>query len=175
MRLPQMITGMMLLLSFGVSQAEEARHYFGISNESYSFTGLDAVSYRYGYDFSNLVSLEIDYSDTDLAEPTSTILTVDSVLNVMLHFNRRYESINTYFAIGGAQASMTQAAPAGEDTFTGLSYGLGIELYGSKNTAISFQWLRRIIFEDDASESELDALQIGIIHHFDFAKPSSRY
>jgi len=175
MRFSQMIIGMMLLLSFGVSQAGESRHYFAVSNESYSFSGLEALSYRYGYDFTNLISVEVDYSAADLSDPTATILTVDSITNFMVHFNRRYESINTYLAIGAAQASMTQAAPAGDDSFTGLSYGVGIELYGSKNTAISFQWLRRIIFDGDASESELDSVQIGILHHFDFSKPASRY
>jgi len=175
MRLQQMIIGMVLILSFGVSQAGETRHYFAVSNESYSIGELEAISYRYGYDFSNLISVELDYSVTDLSEPTATVLTVDSVASVMLHLNRRYESINTYLAIGGSLATMTMAAPAGEESFSGLAYGVGIELYGSKNTAISFQWLRRIIFDDTASESELDAVQIGIIHHFDFGKSHNRY
>jgi len=175
MRLQQMIIGMVLLLSFGVSQAGETRHYFAVSNESYSVSELGGISYRYGYDFSNLISVELDYSVSDLSEATATVLTADSIASVMLHLNRRYESINTYFAIGGSLATMTMAAPAGDDSFSGLAYGVGIELYGSKNTAISFQWLRRIVFDDTASESELDAVQIGIIHHFDFSKPHSRY
>lgn len=175
MRLQQMIIGMMLLLSFGVSQAEEARHYIAVSNESYSFTGLDALSYRYGYDFTNMISAEINHSVTNLESPTATILSVDSITNLMFHFNRRYESITTYFAVGYANATMTQAAPANLALFSGLSYGLGIELYGSKDTAISFAWMRRIVFETGSSEKELDSVQIGLLHHFEFAKSVTRY
>lgn len=174
MRLQQMIIGIMLLMSFGVSQAGEARHYFAVSNESYSYTGLDGLSYRYGYDFSNLISVELDYSVLDLTDTTSSLTNADSILNVMLHFNRRYESINTYFAIGGAQATVTQTSST-DETYSGLSYGFGLELYGSKNTAITFQWMRRIEFEDTSAQAELDSFQIGILHHFDFGKPSSRY
>ena len=179
MRLQQMIIGMMLLLSFGVSQAGEARHYFGISNESYSITGLDGVSYRYGYDFSNMLSMEIDYSQTDLAAPTTEVLTVDSITNLMFHFNKRYESINVYFALGYGSAAMTQAGNSVKEAYNGASYGVGLELYGSKNTAVSFSWLRRIEATDDPNftppVTKIDVVQIGIVHHFDFGKAVSRY
>ena len=179
MRLQQMIIGMMLLLSFGVSQAGEARHYFGVSSESYSLSGLSAISYKYGYDFSNLLSAEVDYSQTDLSAATATVLTADSVTNVMLHLNRRYESINAYFAIGYGSATMTQVGLPFRSAFNGLSYGVGMELYGSKNTAISFSWLRRVDIQGDIPTdtliSELDSVQVGLVHHFDFAKTSSRY
>ncbi|MCK4709437.1 MAG: hypothetical protein KAU21_12535 [Gammaproteobacteria bacterium] len=179
MRLQQMIIGMMLLLSFGVSQAGEARHYFGVHNESYSIDGLDGISYRYGYDFSNLISMEIDYSETNLAAPTTDVLTVDSITNLMFHFNKRYESVTMYFALGYGTAAMTQLGHPWREAFNGPAYGVGIELYGSKNTAVSFSWLRRFQAEEDPNVPipvrEVDAVQIGLVHHFDFGKTISRY
>lgn len=174
MKLPQLILGM-LLLSIGQAQANEARHYFAVANESYSTSGLSALSYRYGYDFSNLLTVEVDHSVTDLTAATGGLQTIDSVTNIMLHFNQRYESINTYFAIGYAQAEMTQTTPAGESSFGGYSYGVGIELYGSKNTAVTFSWMKRIVMDSANSVEELTSTQVGLIHHFDWGKTVSRY
>ncbi|MDH5518335.1 MAG: porin family protein [Gammaproteobacteria bacterium] len=177
MRLQQMIVGMMLLISFGISQAGEARHYFGISNESYDIEGLSAISYRYGYDVGNVVSFEIDYSQTDFAAPTSTISTLDSATNLMLNFNHRYESVNIYLALGYGSVAMTQPGLIYRDGFNGPAYGVGIELYGSKDTAISFSWLRRLASQEDPAipQAEVDSVRVGIVHHFDFANTISRY
>lgn len=174
MRIQQMIIGMMLLLSFGVSQAEEARHFMGFSTVSYSDGDVSANRYQYGYDFSNLVSIEVNYDDTDVEGTTATVLEIDTLASIMLRFNRRYESINTYFMLGASQLSITDLSTTQEESFSGLSYGVGIELYGSKNTAITFTWTRSE-YEDGGTVEEMDATTIGLVHHFDFAKASSRY
>ncbi|MDH5393505.1 MAG: porin family protein [Gammaproteobacteria bacterium] len=177
MRLQQMIIGMILLMSLGVLHAGEARHYFGISNETYSIDGLDGISYRYGYDFGNVMSFEVDYSQTEFAAPTTTIASLDSITNLMLQFNRRYESVNIYLALGYGTSVMTQVGVPYRSGFNGPAYGAGIELYGSKNTAITFSWLRRLASEEDPviPQAEIDSVRVGIVHHFDFSKTSSRY
>lgn len=174
MRLQQMIIGMVLLLSFGVSQADEARHFMGIYSDSYSDDEMSGTSYQYGYDFSNFISLEFNYSAPDVTGDTASVLTVNSLSSVMMRFNHRYESINTYFMVGAALLDYSVVSPASDESETGVSYGVGIELYGSKNTAISFTWTTSE-FEKDGSVAELDTTRIGLIHHFDFAKTHQRY
>jgi len=174
MRLQQMIIGMVLILSFGVSQAGEARHFLGIYNDSYSDDDMSANSYQYGYDFSNLMSLEFNYSAPDVTGDTADVLSVNSLSSLMMRFNYRYESINTYFMVGAAFIDYSVISPASDETETGVSYGVGIELYGSKNTAISFTWSTSE-FEKDGSVAELDTTKIGLIHHFDFGKTYKRY
>lgn len=174
MRIQQMIIGMLLLLSFGVSQAGETRHFMGIYSDSYSNGDIDSTSYQYGYDFSNLISVEVNFSAPDVTGTTAGLYSIDSVSNVMLRFNNRYESINTYFMIGATNVALTTVTPVADEAITGLAYGIGIELYGSKNTAISFTWTSSEFDEAD-SVTKMDTTRIGLIHHFDFGKPSSRY
>jgi len=174
MRIQQMIIGMMLLLSFGVAQAGEARHFMGIYDDSYSDSEMSGNSYQYGYDFSNLISLEVNYSSPDVTGTTASAITMDSLSSVMLRFNNRYESINAYFMIGAAHVIYSTLSPAAEVAETGLSYGVGIELYGSKNTAISFTWTTSE-FETGSQVAELDTTRVGLIHHFDFSQKVSRY
>jgi Outer membrane protein beta-barrel domain len=175
MRIQQMITGMMLLLSFGVSQADEARHFMGFSAVNYSDNDdVTANRYQYGYDFSNLLSLEVNYDDTDLPSALATEIKINTLASVMLRFNRRYESINTYFMLGASHRAVTDLATSEKEAITGTSYGVGIELYGSKNTAITFSWSKSE-YKKDGVTTELDATTIGLVHHFDFAKPSGRY
>ncbi|MCK5334583.1 MAG: hypothetical protein KAQ67_00395 [Gammaproteobacteria bacterium] len=176
MRIQQMIIGMMLLLSFGVSQADEgeARHFMGISSVSYSDDEMSGNSYQYGYDFSNLISIEMNVSTPDVVGTTATLLTVDTLASIMLRFNKRYESINTYFMIGASYLAFTTVLPVVESDYTGLSYGVGIELYGSKNTAITFTYTKSE-YEEGTSIADLTTTSVGLVHHFDFAKPRSRY
>ncbi|MDH5424469.1 MAG: porin family protein [Gammaproteobacteria bacterium] len=174
MRIQQMIIGMMLLLSLGLAQAEgEARHFMGIYSDSYSNDELNANSYQYGYDFSNLISLELNYSAPTVADTSTTLTTVDSLYSLMMRFNKRYESINTYFMIGGSGIAFTNAT-AVDESYTGVSYGLGIELYGSRNTAISFTWMTTE-FDEASTIPDLSVTRVGLIHHFDFAKSVGRY
>lgn len=175
MRIQQMIIGMMLLLSLGVSQAEgEARHYMGIYNDSYSGEEMSGQSYQYGYDFSNLLSMELNYSAPDVTGTTATVLPVDSVGSLMFHFNRRYESITAYFMVGASYIALAASSPFTDELYTGVAYGVGIELYGSKNTAISFTWATTE-YDLDGFTTDVDVTRVGLIHHFDFAKSSSRY
>lgn len=173
MRIQQMIIGTMLLLSFGVSQAEEeSRHFMSIYSDTFSNDELSGTSYQYGYDFSNLFSLELNYSAPDV-ETSTTLTSVDALYSIMMRFNRRYESINTYFMLGGTSIAYTNILAA-EDSYTGVTYGVGIELYGSKNTAVSFSW-STTEFDAASAVVDLDVTKIGLTHHFDFAKSSSRY
>jgi len=173
MRLQQMIIGMVLLLSFGVSQAGETRHFFGIYSDDYSDSDLSGESFQYGYDFSNLLSLEVNYSTPDSLDAD---VKVDSVSSLMVRFNQRYESINTYFMVGVSQFVTTDLiAPVEKESLEGVSYGFGLELYGSKNTAISFTWSKNEYDTDAGGKVDVDITRIGLIHHFDFGKSHGRY
>ena len=174
MRFSQMIIGMMLLLSFGVSQAGEARHFFGIYESNYSDSEMNGNSFQYGYDFSNTFSVEFNYSDPDVTGTTASAISVDALGSLMMRYNVRYESINTYFMVGVGYVDYSVLSPASDELETGVTYGFGIELYGSKNTAVSFTWSTSE-FEEDGSVAELDTTRVGLIHHFDFAKSASRY
>jgi len=133
MRIQQMILGMMLLLPFGASQAdEEGRHFMSIYSDTYSDDDLSATSYQYGYDFSNLISLELNYSAPDVETTSTTLTEVSSLASIMMRFNRRYESINIYFMLGGSSVSYIDTSAA-DATYSGVTYGVGIEIYGVKN------------------------------------------
>lgn len=174
MRIQQMILGMMLLLPFGASQAdEEARHFMSIYSDTYSDDDLSATSYQYGYDFSNFLSLELNYSSPEVETASTALTDVSSLASIMIRFNRRYESINIYFMLGGSSVSYTDISAA-DETYSGVTYGVGIELYGSKNTAVSFTW-STTEFDDASAITELDITKIGLVHHFDFSKTRSRY
>ena len=146
----------------------------GVYSDNYSDSEMSGNSYQYGYDYSNLISLEINYSSPDVTGTTASAITMDSLSSVMLRINNRYESINTYFMIGAAHIMYSTLSPVADVAETGLSYGVGIELYGSKNTAISFTW-STTEFETGSQVESLDTTRIGLIHHFDFGQKVSRY
>ena len=170
MRIQQLIIGMALFLSLTVAKADDTRHFMGFSTVSFSDSSISSNAYQYGYDFSNLISVEVNVHTPDVT--AGSTLSVDSLASLMLRLNHRYESINTYFVIGASNINFTDATT--DNSVTGLSYGVGIELYGSKNTAITFSYTTSE-YEEGTTIPDLSTTSIGLVHHFDFGKSSSRY
>ena len=170
MRIQQLIIGMALMLSLAVANAEDTRHFMGFSTVSFSNGDISSNAYQYGYDFSNLISVEVNVHTPEMA--TGSTVDVDLLASLMLRLNHRYESINTYFLIGASNIDYTDATT--DNNFTGLSYGVGIELYGSKNTAITFSYTTTE-YEEGATIADLSTTSVGLVHHFDFGKSVSRY
>lgn len=172
MRIQQLIIGMALFLSLGAAKADETRHFMGFSTVSFSDANISSNAYQYGYDFSNLISVEVNLHTPEISGAAAATLNVDLLASVMLRLNHRYESINTYFVIGASNINFTDATT--DNNVTGLSYGVGIELYGSKNTAITFSYTVSE-YEEGTSVPELKTTSVGLVHHFDFGKSTSRY
>lgn len=179
MRLQQLITGLVFSLISVSVMAGEARHYWGISNESYAFSEITGLTYKYGYDFSNTWGMEIQYGEATLGN--STLITdFKSYTSLLLRANQHYEKVTLFAVLGYAAADMTLNFASSENSYTGASYGIGMDLWGTKQTAITVAWMRHVAVDSTLDVvaqqvNAIDSVTLGITHHFDFAKSTPRY
>jgi len=182
-------------LSFGpcatAASPTATNHYFGASyyQNSTEFTtdagpissNLDNIIFTYGYTFLPHVSIEAraglseKKSDDTATSGTTNSAVNDSLYGVFLRGSLPLSSqnITVYGLVGMSSASNTYttesllASTSYTTTATGLSYGVGAELFGTPSTSFHVEWTKYL----SATELTSKGFVLGITHHFAMSKP----
>ena len=144
-------------------------------------TDLDGIIFRVGRYFSNYLGLELHggFSLEHKNFDNSTTAKNDYLAGLFVRGNIPFyqQNINLYALVGGSTARVSYTEPTrnvggqaagGKTTIkgNGLSYGLGLELYGTPNTALNIEWKRYL----SKADFKLQGFSVGIIHHFGSSK-----
>jgi len=160
----------LILFSINAVQAEEAHYYIGvdwgdfgynIENNSTTYDNANGFILRLGYDFNNWLAVEGHYADPDDFESSGSGNLSGNTLGAFARLNLRFKQ-TTLYAIGGAASS----SYTGQSEIT-YAYGAGIDIYGSKDTALTIAYTS--YYNDETASSnkiEGDALTFGITHYF---------
>jgi len=175
------------LLSTSQVLAENTRHYLefdiaGVNAKAKDNAGVvgydsgtNGFFVKYGYDINNWFAVEGhlgNSTESDTDAPTYTIK-ADAIGFLGGRFNLRYDGFTLYGLAGAAYAAVTETESGTEykTNFSSVAYGIGMDMYGSKESAITFSIIRYL----DVTEGTLTTGQIGFKFYFDKPKFSGRY
>jgi hypothetical protein len=155
-----------------------------LDSNGFSVGSRNFATFQLGYDLSKYLALEghfgttSDFEDdwTDTTGPTDYHTTLRTTYaSVVARGNLRFDKTTLFGFVGmsyldqhgrvKATGAVTGTASVDESR-PGATYGLGIDLYGNKTTAITLKWAKvfRATKEDD---DDLDATMIGITHYLE--------
>ena len=183
-------------LSFGpyaiAAGPAATNHYFGASyyqnSTEFSTTvgdraaDLDNIVFMYGWTFAPHLSIEAraglsaTKSDDTATNGVTTSAVNDSLYGVFLRGSLPISSqnITAYGIVGMSSASntyttesLTTGVLSYTTTATGLSYGVGAELFGTPSTSFHVEWTKFLSGTDFTSKGFV----LGITHHFAMSKP----
>lgn len=193
MKLRNILLVVLALCSVSVAYAAERGRdawYFGLNATSFNFERTGSLSHSYntygmmgilGVDLGPYLALEVrgGQGDSD-ADYSGLTLSAREVTAGYLRLNLPLDDGKVVvYALGGAASVNIKAEASGvmnTKSLSGSSYGVGIELYGSKNTAFSLEYTRYLSgrpFKDTDptlglinEKFDVNALSFGIVHHF---------
>lgn len=172
------------LLSFtmiGNVQADNTPLYFDLGIIEYDFDDLDTTlngtALNFGVDISNYFGVEAFMANSEKYESSTTTITsfnIDYVAAALLRFNLRYDHVTLFLLGGYSRNKATINIGAGNETFTSSVevYGAGIDIYGTRQTAITVRWYQ---FGDDPDISESSEMSVGLHFYFDVPRIHKRY
>ncbi len=180
----------------------DKRFYWGMQIGQGKEVEMNVGMFHMGYDFSNWLAIEAHVgkgSRLALTDPSGDFLNLstDYLAAAFVRLNLRYEKV-TWYIMGGASTlqingdyditngaagitgslgtffNLNGLAATGnfDDRINGTAYGGGFEFYGSRNTALSLNWIR---YFDSSDAGALSVLSLGFVHHFDWPNTASRY
>ncbi|KPJ91270.1 MAG: hypothetical protein AMJ53_11995 [Gammaproteobacteria bacterium SG8_11] len=163
--------------------------YVGGSFARYDFKDIDerfnGAVIKLGYDLTNFLGIEAHGGATTertFLEATGAGLVDVSSKHAGIYARLNWRSTNSMlYALVGYSYNKVQADftsffdPATndshEDNLSGLSYGIGAELFGSSRTSVTANWMQLIKEEDDSGfEWNVRSVYIGITHYFNTQK-----
>lgn len=176
------------VLSITSAFAENSPMYFGFSygktktktvNTFAAKTPANASMHgavvKLGYDINNWIGFEGQLSNTTTHyQPAQTYsVKVEYIALAAARLNLRYDHF-TVFALGGAgYARVRETSQGTAHTVTKIApaFGVGIDLYGSKSTAITLSYIKYL----DSTKVNLSSVQLGFTFYFDKPEISRRY
>jgi|GEM_PF-1612313 len=139
---------------------------------------------KLGYDLVNFLAIEghvggtiveTIYSDPEYLDSGYTDVRSEHA-GIYARLNWRLTNITLYGLVGYGYYKTKFDFIAYEDPFfdrsgendeQGLSYGVGIDLFGSARTAVSINWMQLINEKDEFdNETNVQAIYLGITHYF---------
>lgn len=161
--------------------ADSSHMYIGLMAASfdskYDMPDHDGGMLNFGMDLNNFLSLELAGGTSSTTNTPILSSKIDYVASAFLRFNLRFDKI-TLYALSGysdTQVTTTQANLSIKTKETGISYGYGIDFFGSPDLALS---VRRVEFfenDQDNIKSHLGATMFGITYYFDSPSMYRRY
>jgi len=159
-----------LLLTSPAWAADGMRQYFALSGSDAQFDpdggqSEDAgnVNAKLGYFINAYVGVELHMGMTVTTEASSVDDPGLGYVAPMLRFNLPYERVNVYSLFG--LASVRAEFPGNyDDSYSDVAFGAGIELYGTKRTALSLEYMRYGM--DDTYKT----FGLGLVHYFDWPR-----
>lgn len=186
---------MFLMLSFtlaGQSQAAESPLYFGLGIAEHTVDGssdsMNGYSLNLGIDLDNYFSLEGIVMNSESISESNGGLTatakIDYSASAMLRLNLRYNHLTLYLLggyytsknsvdVSGTFGSFGSVSASGELDSSGFAYGAGIDIYGTKSTALTVRWMNTT--DKDISEFSIDTITIGLHFYYDVPRVFNRY
>lgn len=175
------ITTSLALLLPTYTTASESRLYMGLDYGEYAYdlggvagtyTDESGYSVRLGFDLNNILALE-----GHLIKPGSFRYSVGSATqkfdfgaSLYLRANMRLERVTGYL-LGGATYLKDNAFDNTE-----VAYGAGLDLYATKNTALTLSYIVNYDGETTSgNEEKVSSVNFGFIMYLDPPKFSSRY
>jgi len=174
---------LMTMLLPGMTYAESSSNYIGAQiakfDSKYSSAEFDGGMMSLGYDLNNYIALEAAAgASQSYEEPvTGNTAQIDYVASAFLRFNVRFNRV-TLYALGGYSrvgSTATSGSVSVTDTNSGVSYGFGIDFYGTRDLALSIRRVELFDEEKKSGKSQLGASMVGITYYFDTPKIHSRY
>lgn len=112
--------------------------------------GVNGFTFQAGYDIASWLALEGHLGLSDDASQTISGTTVKvhaSYASIVGRFNLRFDRTTVYGFVGTTYLQMNgnvSGATTGtiDESDTGATYGVGVDLYGSENAAITFKATR---------------------------------
>ncbi|MGD8569152.1 MAG: outer membrane beta-barrel protein [Gammaproteobacteria bacterium] len=136
-----------------------------------------------GYDLASFLAVETqlgytgDEAEVSNGTDSASLKTHIVYVSAYLRGNWRFDEFTPYvfggytFMYADFKASTTLSFPGlpssvnDSENFDGVSYGIGIDLYGNSTTALSFKWIRVIDFAEEDGDGELDNWVLGLTHY----------
>lgn len=170
----------MLLLIPTQAYAKNPRFYVGLDYNSFQLKetrniNLTGEKLKLGFDINNYFSLEghAGTSTVDTNETTGLSYKINYLASTFIRGNLRFNRFTVYALAGWSFAEtqvsgLTGAVSQNKIYNAGASYGAGMDLYGSKNTAISLSYIQY-------NKVEMSAFSVGFVHHFAISSLNKRY
>lgn len=178
--------------SSAVAATPANKHYVSFSyfaNETEISVGsgayrlsLDNIGVRYGYKLFKFLSVEgiLSTSDERVFEDDGTRVKNNYLVGAFARGEFEFTAANTtvYGLLGASRAKTTHttdatlltSASSEEETANGLSFGLGVELFGSPSTSFHAEFVRYLNTDYLTSEGVV----LGITHHFSLPSSGTR-
>ncbi len=161
---------LLLLLTGQAWAADASRQYFGLSGSDAQFDPASGqtedagnVNAKLGYFVNPYVSVELHMGMTVTTESSSVDDPGLGYVAPMLRLNLPYEQVNVYSLFG--IASVRGKFPGNyDDNYSDVAFGVGMELYGTRNTALTLEYMRYGV--DDTYKT----FGLGIVHYFDWPR-----
>ncbi|MEX2575947.1 MAG: outer membrane beta-barrel protein [Halofilum sp. (in: g-proteobacteria)] len=158
---------------FGVNGFDQVASEFGVEpDDGGEFNG-DLWRLKLGYEFSKFLAAEVHYGFGDDASTGGEEFEVN--LREAAAFGRfqlPYERLDVYFLAGVGRVGVS-IPTLGRLTGEGPAAGLGVDFYGTENTAVTLEYvvydveLEHDDFNGEA-DTTYDALTLGLTHHFEW-------
>lgn len=158
------------LVSFASAPAAAAGpdQYLGISVGAYEAEPPGAsgersetdVSMRLGYHFSDFVGVEgrLGANAANIAGDDNSGRPATEYAGLFLRLDLPFDRTNVYLLLGGAAVTF-DGESVDSDEKDPVAGGLGIELYGSRDTAVVLEYMRY-------AEDSYQGIGLGLKHHF---------
>lgn len=168
MRYGKALAGVVLaLVNTTLFASELPRQYFGISGSdaqldvSDGVADLGSLNGKFGYMVNRFVGTELHMGTSVTIDGSSVDAPSLHFVAPLLRLNLPFEKVNLYSLVGVASVRNNFSAT---EHYSDLSFGFGMELYGTRSTALSFEYMRYGI--DDVYKT----FGLGIVHYFDWPK-----
>ncbi len=165
------LTLALIILSFSAqAEIELTGSYYGIqfSNSNYKLeynsgsteTGYGHLKGKYGWVMNDTVSLEGQLGFTNSPEGAESLM----VYGAYLRAGKNFGDYKLYGLLGLGGIYSYDAE--NNESEAGGSYGLGLEILGSKEVAITLEYLTVLNKSVDAGDLTFDSLGIGYTYYF---------
>ena len=169
-----------LISAINIAQAKEPPFYIGFDFGDFAYeesgtgadtySNADGISLRLGYDLNNYLAIEGQIVSTDDFESsTASTLSLDYTASLFARANLRFQRV-TIFARGGI-TRLKSGNTSDED----FGYGVGIDFYGTKNTALTLMSTNYYIAKNNGLETDYNAMTFGVTYYFGIPRLSKRY
>jgi len=171
---------------YAADDMDSANWYVGVGASSFDFERSGAGSHSYntdgyvvklGYDLGSYLSVEgrVGTSDSSGADGAGLKMEGRTISAAYVRLNLPINKVNLY-VMGGYASVNVQADLAGvkqSKELKGSSYGFGIELFGSRTTALSAEYVRYVNKQKFTNTTlgldndfDMNAISFNVVHHF---------
>ena len=165
---------LIVLLSVSESvyaQVELTGYYFGFQYNNASFEVDDSASDiseswgllhgKFGKAINDLLSIETKLGVSTNADSSHLVYTYEAFLKI----GKSLGKYKPYGILGVSGVHVHQAGYFTED-FSGGSYGVGLEIFGSKDLALELEYIRATDTTDAGFDVHMDSMTLGFVYYF---------